>query len=256
MLATIASILRRSSSGSSVSVLATASTGEGALYQSYFYPTTLEPSTLNDVKWTGYTQSLFIDTFGNLREDTDGNKKLNYKNDRIVKTRFDTAANLVKVDKFEDLNGDGLPDDKNSDGVVKYPEDCNPCNGLLSDILPIWEAGKQLALKDASTRTILTWVDSDHDGVVDTGEQIPFTTANSSTLYPYLRAANTTESDKIINFIRGCDVTVCADQATTRDRRLQVPPAVAPSRYGNWGISFIPHPRWLPRRRIDTNKVR
>ena len=225
MLATIASILRRSSSGSSVSVLATASTGEGALYQSYFYPTTLEPSTLNDVKWTGFTQSLFIDTFGNLREDTDGNKKLDYKNDRIVKTRFDTAANLVKVDKFEDLNGDGLPDDKNSDGVVKYPEDCNPCNGLLSDILPIWEAGKQLALKDASTRTILTWVDSDHDGIVDTGEQIPFTTANSSTLYPYLRAANTTESDKIINFIRGCDVTVCADQVTTRDRRLQVPPA-------------------------------
>ena len=225
MLATIASILRRSSSGSSVSVLATASTGEGALYQSYFYPTTLEPSTLNDVKWTGYTQSLFIDTFGNLREDTDGNKKLDYKNDRIVKTRFDTAANLVKVDKFEDLNGDGLPDDKNSDGIVKYPEDCNPCNGLLSDIFPIWEAGKQLALKDASTRTILTWVDSDHDGVVDTGEQIPFTTANSSTLYPYLRAANTTEGDKIINFIRGCDVTACADQATTRDRRLQVPPA-------------------------------
>ena len=225
MLATIASILRRSSSGSSVSVLATASTGEGALYQSYFYPTTLEPSTLNDVKWIGYTQSLFIDTFGNLREDTDGNKKLDYKNDRIVKTRFDTAANLVKVDKFEDLNGDGLPDDRNSDGIVKYPEDCNPCDRLLSDILPIWEAGKQLALKDASTRTILTWVDSDHDGVVDTGEQIPFTTANSSALYPYLRAANTTEADKIINFIRGCDVTTCADQTTTRDRRLQVPSA-------------------------------
>jgi type IV pilus assembly protein PilY1 len=178
MLATIASILRRSSSGSSVSVLATASTGEGALYQSYFYPTTLEPSTLNDVKWIGYTQSLFIDTYGNLREDTDANAKLDYKNDRIIKTRFDTATNLVRVDKFEDANGDGLPDDKNSDGVVRYPEDCSPCNGLLSDVLPVWEAGEQLALKDASTRTILTWIDSDHDGIVDTGEQMPFTTAN------------------------------------------------------------------------------
>ena len=224
MLATIASILRRSSSGSSVSVLATASTGEGALYQSYFYPTTLEPSTLNDVKWIGYTQSLFIDTYGNLREDTDGNAKLDYKNDRIIKTRFDTATNLVRVDKFEDANGDGLPDDKNSDGVVRYPEDCSPCNGLLSDVLPVWEAGKQLALKDASTRTILTWIDSDHDGIVDTGEQIPFTTANSNVLYPYLRAADTTSADKIINFIRGCETTVCAEQATTRDRRLQVPP--------------------------------
>ncbi len=224
LLATIASILRRSSSGASVSVLATASTGEGALYQSYFYPTTLESSTLNDVKWTGYTQSLFIDTFGNLREDTDGNKKLDYKNDRIVKTRFDTAANLVRVDKFEDLNGDGLPDDKNSDGVVRYPEDCSPCDRLLGDIVPIWEAGKQLALKDASTRTILTWVDSDHDGVVDNGEQIDFATANSATLYPYLRAADATAANKIINFIRGCDVVTCPDQAGLRDRRLQVPP--------------------------------
>jgi type IV pilus assembly protein PilY1 len=224
MLATIASILRRSSSGSSVSVLATASTGEGALYQSYFYPSTLETSTLNDVKWIGYTQSLFVDTYGNLREDTDGNAKLSYKEDKIVKTRFD--GTLVRVDKFDDSSPvDGLPDDKNGDGIVRYPDDCNPCNGLLSDMLPIWEAGKQLALKDAGTRTILTWVDSDHDGIVDAGEQIPFTTANSSTLYPYLRAADTTAADKIINFVRGCERTVCTEQTTTRDRRLQVPPA-------------------------------
>ena len=223
MLATIASILRRSSSGSSVSVLATASTGEGALYQSYFYPSTTEVLTGNDVRWIGYTQSLFIDAFGNLREDTDGNAKLDYKNDKIVKTRVDSGS--VRVDKYVDANGDGLPDDRNSDGLVKYPEDCNPCDQTLGDMSPIWEAGKRLALKDASTRTILTWVDSDHDGVVDAGEQIPFTTANSSTLYPYLRAANTTAADKIINFVRGCERTVCAEQAATRDRRLQVPPA-------------------------------
>jgi type IV pilus assembly protein PilY1 len=223
MLATIASILRRSSSGSSVSVLATASTGEGALYQSYFYPSTTETATGNDVRWIGYTQSLFIDAFGNLREDTDGNAKLDYKNDKIVKTRVDSGS-VVKVDKYVDANGDGLPDDRNSDGLVKYPEDCNPCDQALGDMSPIWEAGKQLALKDAATRTILTWVDSDHDGVVDAGEQIPFITANSSTLYPYLRAANTTAADKIINFIRGCERTVCTEQATARDRRLQVPP--------------------------------
>jgi type IV pilus assembly protein PilY1 len=238
MLATIASILRRSSSGSSVSVLATASTGEGALYQSYFYPSTTEAATGNDVKWIGYTQSLFIDTFGNLREDSDGNAKLDYKNDKIVKTRLD-SGNVVKVDKFEDANGDGLADDKNSDGVVKYPEDCNPCDRLLSDVLPIWEAGKQLALKDAGTRTILTWVDSDHDGIVDAGEQIPFTTANSSTLYPYLRAADATAADKTINFIRGCESTVCADQATMRDRRLQVPPSSGTLKV--WKLSDIIH---------------
>jgi type IV pilus assembly protein PilY1 len=222
LLATIASILRRSSSGSSVSVLATASTGEGALYQSYFYPSTIEPSTLSDVKWTGYTQSLFIDTFGNTREDTNQDGRLDYKVDKIIKTRFDTLSNSVKVDKYVDSDGDGLPNDQNGDTQVTVA-DCNPCGQLLSDILPIWEAGKQLALKDSSTRTILTWVDSDHDGIVDAGEQLAFTTANETTLRPYLRAASSAEGNKIINFVRGCDMATCTEQAATRDRRLQVP---------------------------------
>ncbi len=221
LLATIASILRRSASGSSVSVLATASTGEGALYQSYFYPSTIEPSTLSDVKWTGYTQALFIDTFGNTREDTNQDGRLDYKVDKIIKTRFDSASNSVKVDKYVDTDGDGLPDDQNTDHVVTLA-DCNPCGQALSDIVPIWEAGKQLALKDASTRNILTWVDTDHDGVVDSGEQLAFSTANEPTLRPYLRATSSAEGTKIINFVRGCDATTCTEQATTRDRRLSV----------------------------------
>jgi|CXWL01.1.fsa_nt_gi type IV pilus assembly protein PilY1 len=224
MLATIASILRKSAAGSSVSVLATSTTGEGALYQSYFYPSTIENSTLVDITWTGYTQSLFIDTFGNLREDTVQDKKLNYREDKILVTRYDTVANLVKVDYYDDLNGDGLPDDKDSNGTINSL-DCLPCDQLLSSIKPVWEAGKQLALKDASTRTLLTWVDTDNDGVIDSGEQIPFTAANSPTLGPYLRAAATAPftAGAIINFIRGCEPSVCADQAGLRDRRLQVP---------------------------------
>ncbi|MGQ0810011.1 MAG: pilus assembly protein [Nitrospiraceae bacterium] len=224
LLATIASILRKSAAGSSVSVLATSTTGEGALYQSYFYPSTIELATLSDVRWIGYTQSLFIDTFGNLREDTTQDKRLNYKTDKILKTRYDTVAKLVKVDYYEDLNGDGLPDDRDNNGVINNL-DCIPCDQLLGSIKPVWEAGNQLALKDAGTRTILTWVDTDNDGVVDAGEQIDFTTANSATLGPYLRAgAAPFTADAIINFIRGCETSVCADQTGLRDRRLQVPP--------------------------------
>ena len=225
LLATISSIIRKSAAGSSVSVLATSTTGEGALYQSYFYPSTLETSTFADITWTGYTQSLFIDTFGNLREDTDQDKVLKYTTDKIMVTRYDPIANLVKVDYYDDLNGDGLADDKSvpADGIIDS-QDCLPCDQLLSSIKPVWEAGKQLALKDASTRTLLTWVDTDNDGVVDPGEQIPLTTANSSTLGPYLRAgAAPFTADAIINFIRGCERSVCAEQASLRDRRLQVP---------------------------------
>ena len=227
LLSTISSILRKSAAGSSVSVLATSTTGEGALYQSYFYPSTIETATLKDVLWTGYTQSLFIDTFGNLREDTVQDKKLIYTQDKILITRYDTTANLVKVDYYDDLNGDGLPDDKDSNGIINNL-DCLPCDRLLSSIAPVWEAGTQLGLKDSSTRTILTWVDTDNDGVVDAGEQIPFTAANAATLSPYLRpgAAPFTASN-IIEFIRGCEPSVCTTGGNQfdqlRERRLQVP---------------------------------
>jgi|CXWL01.1.fsa_nt_gi type IV pilus assembly protein PilY1 len=231
MLATISSILRKSAAGSSVSVLATSTTGEGALYQSYFYPSTFETATMKDVFWTGYTQSLFIDTYGNLREDTpqsgvkDG--KLIYTQDKILVTRYDPIANLVKVDYYDDANGDGLPDDKDSNGIINNL-DCLPCDRLLNSISPVWEAGAQLALKDSSTRTILTWVDTDNDGVVDPSEQIPFTTANTASLSPYLRpgAAPFTASN-IIEFIRGCEPSVCTTGGNQfdqlRERRLQVP---------------------------------
>ncbi len=243
LLATLSSIIRKSSSGAAVSVLATSSTGEGALYQAYFYPSTLEAATNKDVTWTGYAQSLWVDTFGNLREDTIVDAVQDYTQDLIVKTTLDPATSNVLVDKFRDIDGNGLADDTNSDGVITHA-DCYICDKALADIKPIWEAGKQLALKDASTRTILTWVDSDHDGVVDSGEQIAFTTGNSATLSPYLRAAvspSVYTADAIINFIRGCDQAVCTEQANLRDRRLQVPPSttVNPANLKVWKLGDV-----------------
>src|SRR3989441_1095070 len=94
----IADILKRAASGTSVSVLATSSTGEGAIYQAYFFPSEFEG--LNEIKWTGFAQGLFVDSFGNIREDysqpgctgpPDG--KLVLEHDCIIKTRFDTTTN-------------------------------------------------------------------------------------------------------------------------------------------------------------------
>jgi type IV pilus assembly protein PilY1 len=240
LLATITSILRKSSSGTSVSVLATSSTGEGALYQSYFFPSTLETSTLNDVKWTGYTQALFLDAFGNLREDTNGDGKLVYEQDKIIKNRYDAAADDVKVDKYVDANGDGK-----ADSATPTDQDKK-----LTDVAAIWEAGKQLALADASTRKILTWVDTDNDGVVDAGEQIDFTTANATTLQPYLRAVDSATATGIINFIRGCEPSVCADQATLRNRQLTVSGSLKVWKLGD-PIHSTPTTVGAPKERYD-----
>jgi type IV pilus assembly protein PilY1 len=212
LMATITAILRKSSSGTAISVLATSATGEGSVYQAYFYTSTVGQGGAN-VKWTGYAQGLFIDHIGNFREDTDQDGKLVYENDYIVKTRYDNVPSSptfgkVLVDKYGDPNGDGAADST----TPTIP-------GLeLRDIRPFWEGGKQLADLASSARNLLTWVDSDNDGLVDAGEQMQFSTANSGTLGQYLRAgAAPYTANNIINFVRGDEI------AGLRQRMLEVP---------------------------------
>lgn len=237
-VAAINSIMRRSQSGTSISVLATSGTGEGALYQSYFYPSTQEASTNADVRWTGFTQGLWVDKFGNVREDTDGDHRLVLSHDHIIKTIIDPGTNDVGLQRFVDANADGKADTPSSP-VATIP---------LKEGIGIWEAGKQLAKLDHANRRILTWVDLNNDGVVDaghdaggqadgthgsSGEVIPFTTANATPLKEYLRAdadtptSNPFKSIDIIQFIRGCYDTAaagpCPKSSVQRDRRMTVP---------------------------------
>ena len=247
LTATINAILQRSASGTSLSVLATSSTGEGAAYQAYFYPHLVEG--FNQVDWIGYLQSLFVDAFGNTREDTDQDGRLVLKNDKIVVNRYDSVKQVVRVDKYVDLTEDGKADDLNSDTVINA-SDCSPCDKPLSDIVAVWEAGKQLALMNESARKILTWVDTNNNGLVESGEQIPFTAANAATLGPYLRAgAAPYTATNIINFIRGVDPQV----AGLRDRLLQVPPGSGTQKVWKLGdpIHATPTVVGTPKERYD-----
>ncbi len=215
LMATIASILKQSASGTAVSVLATSSTGEGALYQSFFFPTQFEG--LNEIKWAGYTQGLFIDTYGNLREDTVKDGRLVYDQDYIVQTKFDSATGSVLVDRFRDVSpADGKPD-------TVLPFETVP----LTDIQSIWEAGKILAER-TTRRTILTWVDKDNDGFVDSGEEVEFDADpsgvdNSTLLAPYVRAGTAPyTSANIINFVRGNQIAGLRDRQLTVNGTLRV----------------------------------
>ena len=232
LVAAINSILRRSSSGTSASVLASSSTGEGALYQAYFFPSIVDAISGDEVKWTGYVQGLFVDAYGNLREDTLQDHKLTLTDDYIVKTRYDAATGNVLVDRFKDNDGDGKADfnaDTNADGVM---DTANPFDTVkLSEIKPLWEAGKQLALKDHALRKIYTWVDSNGNGLVESTEQIEFkkTPTELAKLAPYLRgqpAPSVFTKENIIDFIRGCyDASAtgpCPGSSSLRNRRLTV----------------------------------
>ena len=227
LVAAINSILQRSASGTSISVLATSATGEGSVYQAYFYTSQVGKDTAN-VKWVGYTHSLFVDAFGNFREDTNHDGALSYKDDLIVRTRYDDDPSSltyrqVIADKFADTS----PEDGVADSTTPI------ISGDLRSIEPIWEAGKELALMDWSARNVLTWVDTNNNGIVDLGEEMPFTTANCATLRAYLRyGADTcgagTDATNLIEFIRGREVD------GLRPRQLQVP--VGSGSYHVWKL--------------------
>lgn len=96
-------ILEKASSGTAVSVLATSSEGEGNLTQAYFRP--VIKSGDSEVKWAGYLQSLWVDTKGNIREDSNDNLTLDPEEDLILKfvtnASGNTTINKYAVDKVK-----------------------------------------------------------------------------------------------------------------------------------------------------------
>ena len=208
-------IIQRVASATAVSVLSTSEQGEGSLFQAYFKPSITEGT--REVTWTGYLQNIWVDRKGNLREDTVQDEALVYTEDDIIEFVRNTSTGEVEIHKYHDSEGDAVPDD--SDG--------NPDNGTtpyavgsLSDIKPVWEAGKRLAETSAGDRTIKTFVDADKDGIVDVDEFIDFKTTNKTLLRPYLRAATVDpEANNLIEFIRGVQLSATLGY---RDRQLTV----------------------------------
>jgi len=201
-------ILSRVLSGTAVSVLTTTGEGEGAVYQAYFYPSMMEG--LNEIKWLGYLQGLLIDGYGNLREDTNGNQRLDLGTDLIIRTWFNDAEKKVMVDRFRDADANGFFDCIDSDGDGRI--DTNTCTNdqkvdsiSFTDITPLWEAGRLLFEKDPADRKIYTTEDG--STLLTNG----FSVSNASSLRPFLRAADNTEAENIIKWIRGDDLSGVTD---------------------------------------------
>jgi type IV pilus assembly protein PilY1 len=195
------SILNRSSSGGAASVLATTGEGEGAVYQALFIPGT-QGSSATEANWRGYVQGLFLDKYGNLREDTISDDTLDYTADKIVVMFYDQTASppRTRVYRYDDNDGDGQPD-----GAAVTLD--------LENITPLWEGGKILWSTLPSTRKIYTSIDGsniyDYDPTVykvtDSFEATIAT--HATTLRPYLRASTDAEATNIINHIRGSSIS-------------------------------------------------
>jgi type IV pilus assembly protein PilY1 len=217
----ITKILERANSGTAVSVLATSGEGEGALYQAYFKPKF--STATEEVHWTGNLQGLWIDAKGNLREDWTA--AANPVPDGILDLGVDPIVSFF----YDENSGETTFQRRAVSPADIYGTGSSPTTHPLSELSPLWEAGKALATRDLSIkpRSIFTFVDLDNDGDIDgnhsldSDEFVSFSTSNQDVLGAFLDLENdpaTAEEDfsylgatkpdrvaNLINYHRGSD---------------------------------------------------
>ncbi|MFA5904839.1 MAG: hypothetical protein WC836_12965 [Desulfobacula sp.] len=252
----ITDILRRAASGTSVSIISSATEGEGNIIQAYFRPNVPSNSSTEDIKWVGSLQALWIDPYGNMREDTPsgaattGDKALDVTHDKIIK--FINVSGETKIEKYL------------VSALVPYPDLATAIPNetiSLSDLgafTPLWEAGATLGARVPSDRKIFTYLDKNQDKQIsygenpfdNAGELIEFKTTNtdikpylgvkSDADWSYLGATHANRFDNIVNFIRGANSGFVGN-ALIRDRSIPTNPADPVNSLVDWKLGDIVH---------------
>ncbi|MBN2621565.1 hypothetical protein JXB22_10830 [candidate division WOR-3 bacterium] len=197
----IMQMLERISSSSGVGVVSQGSKAGGATAQSQFYPRRTFPFSGEVLTWIGTCQSLWLDSYGWLREDTDQNGTLHLINDYVITEEFNSAAgtgsgNVICIRK-QDPTGQGDPAQFVLIDTVE-----------IEDLKPIWDGGKWLYNHTPGVRNITAFIDFDGNGTVNPGSEIlNFVPANAAQFRPYMGVPSIDKADTIIQYIRGTDFT-------------------------------------------------
>jgi len=192
----IMEILSRISSASGIELISAGTKSGGITAQSQFYPRRVFDGG-EILTWIGTCHSLWVDSYGWIREDTEKDAILHLQNDYVVSMKFDPDAGLtgnVMVTRLHDVNGTGDPAQFDTIETVE-----------IEDLDPIWDGGAWLWNYSPDERTITTFVDANKNGTVDPGEIKDFAPSNASLLRPYLGAESDVQADTIIKYIRGTD---------------------------------------------------
>ncbi len=192
LMAAITDILKRASSGTAISVLATSASGAGNIFQAYFLPskTIVDALGTRDITWIGHLLSLKIDANGSLLDI----------NNNCISFSFNATSKETEINT---LSGTA-----------------NACGTAVTATTPLtsftnynWDAGELLVSKTSSSRNIYTFKDANKNNVCDgctsmtTGEALEFTTGNAAALQKYLRTSTVAEATNVIAWIRGDSVT-------------------------------------------------
>ncbi len=193
-------ILKKTASGTSVSVLSEKATKGAIVHQAVFYPTKVFEDY--SVDWIGYLYSYwFLNTklAQNIREDTNQNKFLDILDDNILFFDIDPITGNLKINAYT----------SKLDGNKKDP--VNPPLNTLDDIKPIWEAGKLLASRDPSDRVIggVSTSDTIEDFIPSNDDDFKENFGSSDFPSCLLDEDGDPDYKKLIRYIRGEDIEGC-----------------------------------------------
>lgn len=212
---TFASILNQASSGTAASVISNTRSGEGAIYQSVFFPSKTDADG-KTISWAGQVHGFLMDAYGNMRENTNNeiteNKQLDLIADYFILFNEDGTANryvdgdgnqLLEYTSPCPTQDDGSCFDSFVDTVnldeLNYlwsSQDWLNSSGLDANISTQRSVSGTNYLSDINKRYIFTWIDTNANSVVDSSEVKDFAWPSSDptvdelddtdTIYPYL----------------------------------------------------------------------
>ncbi|MBI2801518.1 MAG: hypothetical protein HYX63_14770 [Gammaproteobacteria bacterium] len=202
-------IIERVSSGTAAAVVANDQQGTGAVFQAVYDP--FKKDKNGEVKWIGTLHALWIDPRGFIREDSSiagiKGKLDDYTIDPVVRIFFDTTLRRSRIERFSSSSPTTFTP---SGSQIKE----------LSDLQTIWNAREQLTNLSEATitsqrafadpanlgRHILTWVDSNLNNFVDTGEVIDFVDTNfAGANFRWLDADTASAGQALVKWTRGLD---------------------------------------------------
>lgn len=222
-------ILERVSSGTAAAVVANEQQGNGALFQALYDPEKSDGAG-NTARWIGTLHALFVDKFGLIREDGDGDGQIDdFATDQVVKLEFDESVppseRRTKVVRYEPIADDpGTPDQEGPDPNRPDPSDSSqftpsaPVDLFGEDGLKtVWNARERLSELDETSitsqrsyddpadegRHILTWLD-DGDNIVGTGEVVAFERDSiDADNFWWLDTESANDAKALVDWVRG-----------------------------------------------------
>lgn len=227
-------ILKKTSAGTSVSIISEKGSSGSTVSQAFFYPEVVSGN--NKLSWIGKLQTYWFynsRTAQNIREDTNSNKILDVTSDRILDFNIDEYGSL-SIDYYSSKS-DGSKDTK----IGSYPS--------LDDIKYLFEAGELLRNRQPSSRII--YAIEENTSLIPSNPLTPnlFVSSSSSSFDSLLKLGTENycfvNAAGLIDYIRGEDKVGCRVRQTVSGNTWKLGDIVYSSpkiiSYNDYSVLFV-----------------